>query len=90
LIDDHGAVSEIVARKMSEEVKKRFETDYGISITGIAGPGGGTKEKPVGTVFIGISGINSTKVYKYMFGKDREKNKLKTSQAAFNMLRLSI
>lgn len=90
LIDDHGAVSEIVAQKMSEEVRKRFETDYGISITGIAGPGGGTKEKPVGTVFIGISDKNSTKVSKYMFGKDREKNKQKTSQAAFNMLRLSI
>ena len=90
LIDDYGAVSEIVARKMSEEVRKRFETDYGISITGIAGPGGGTKEKPVGTVFIGISDNNSTKVSKYMFGKDREKNKLKTSQAAFDMLRLSI
>ena len=90
LIDDHGAVSEIVAGKMSEEVRRRFETDYGISITGIAGPGGGTKEKPVGTVFIGISDNNSTKVSRYMFGKDREKNKLKTSQAAFDMLRLSI
>jgi nicotinamide-nucleotide amidase len=90
LIDDHGAVSEIVAGKMSEEVRRRFETDYGISITGIAGPGGGTKEKPVGTVFISISDNNSTKVSRYMFGKDREKNKLKTSQAAFDMLRLSI
>jgi nicotinamide mononucleotide (NMN) deamidase PncC len=44
----------------------------------------------VGTVFIGISDNNSTKVSRYMFGKDREKNKLKTSQAAFDMLRLSI
>ena len=90
LILDKGAVSKQVAGEMSSRVMSKFGTDYGISVTGIAGPGGGTIEKPVGTVFISISSEHSTKVKKFMFGNDRERNKIRASQAALNMLRLSI
>ena len=76
--------------KMSYGVMKKFNSDYGLSVTGIAGPDGGSIEKPVGTVFISLSNQETTKVEKFMFGKDREKNKIKTSQAALNMLRISL
>jgi nicotinamide-nucleotide amidase len=90
LLKKYGAVSEKVAMKMSYSVMKKFNSDYGLSVTGIAGPDGGSIEKPVGTVFISLSNQETTKVEKFMFGKDREKNKIKTSQAALNMLRISL
>ena len=90
LIKDSGAVSKIVAKQMSERIREKFNTSYGLAITGIAGPGGGSEVKPVGTVFISISDENRTLVNKFSFGNDRRKNKIKTSQAAFNMLRLFI
>jgi nicotinamide-nucleotide amidase len=90
LLKKYGAVSEKVAMKMSYSVMKKFNSDYGLSVTGIAGPDGGSIEKPVGTVFISLSNQETTKVEKFMFGKDREKNKIKTSQAALNMLRICL
>jgi len=90
LIKDSGAVSKIVAKQMSERIREKFNTSYGLAITGIAGPGGGSEDKPVGTVFISISDKNRTLVNKFLFGNDRAKNKIKISQAAFNMLRLFI
>ena len=90
LIQDFGAVSKIVAKQMSERVREKFNTSYGLAVTGIAGPDGGSVDKPVGTVFISISDKSRTHVKKFLFGKDREKNKIKTSQAALNMLRLLI
>lgn len=54
-LKDHGAVSEPVARRMVEGVCDRFEVDVGVSVSGIAGPSGGTKEKPVGLVYLGFS-----------------------------------
>ena len=90
LIQDFGAVSKIVAKQMSERVREKFNTSYGLAVTGIAGPDGGSVDKPVGTVFISISDKSRTHVKKFLFGNDREKNKIKTSQAALNMLRLLI
>ena len=75
---------------MAVNVKKIFGSDIGLSITGIAGPGGGSKEKPVGLVFIGLANHNSIKVYKKNFGLDRINNKKRTSQVALNLLRLEL
>jgi nicotinamide-nucleotide amidase len=75
IIELYGAVSFETASEMAINVKKLFKTDIGISITGIAGPTGGTPEKPVGTVFIGISYLDQIKVNKYVFGNDRNINR---------------
>tara|TARA_Y100001934_G_scaffold281966_1_gene393750 strand:- start:1272 stop:2495 length:1224 start_codon:yes stop_codon:yes gene_type:complete len=89
-LSKYGAVSEEVAKQMAVNVKKIFGSDIGLSITGIAGPGGGSKEKPVGLVFIGLANHNSIKVYKKNFGLDRINNKKRTSQVALNLLRLEL
>lgn len=84
---EHGAVSEQVARDMVQGVKKVFNTDYAVATTGIAGPDGGTAEKPVGTIWIAISGKNETIAKKYVFGDNRERNIIRSSQTALQMLR---
>ena len=82
IIDIQGAVSFEVAKAMAENIKSSTDSDYGIGITGIAGPGGGTKEKPVGLVYIGISGKHDTVVEKYqMKGKRRQIKYLSTEFA---------
>jgi len=85
-LDQYGAVSEETCREMAENVRKRFGTDFGISITGIAGPDGGTKEKPVGTVWIGIADSASTSAYKNMISTDRAVNRERSVGAALNLL----
>lgn len=71
LLASHGAVSEPVARAMAEGAKARSGTDYAISTTGVAGPDGGTAEKPVGTVWFGVSGPSGTQAYHKLFQGDR-------------------
>ena len=90
ILDSHGAVSKETAGGMAENVMRKFNTDYGVSITGIAGPSGGTKEKPVGLVYIGMATRNNIEVKRCTFGSNRKNNKLRTSQVALNWLRLSI
>ena len=89
-LDSFGAVSEEVAKEMANKVRKTFLTDYGLSVTGVAGPGGGTENKPVGLVYIGLSDENKTEVRRFNFSSDRKKNKLKTSQVALDWLRLTL
>jgi nicotinamide-nucleotide amidase len=87
LIEKHGAVSEEVARAMAEGVRKRAKSTYGLATTGIAGPSGGTEEKPVGTVYVAHADRSETKVRKLFFPTDRETFKQLVAQVAFEMLR---
>lgn len=85
-IIDHGAVSEQCAAEMATQIKKILNTDVGISITGVAGPSGGTDEKPVGTVWIGFAFGETVKSIKYNFGKHRGFNRERAVSAAISIL----
>jgi nicotinamide-nucleotide amidase len=82
-----GAVSEQVADVMAGRVRELAGVDYGIGITGIAGPGGGSAEKPVGLVFIGLASVSGTRVVRCQFGGARDMVRLRSTQAALDMLR---
>jgi nicotinamide-nucleotide amidase len=87
---EHGAVSEAVAREMAEGIRTRTGADYAISVTGIAGPGGGTAAKPVGTVWIGLSSARGTAACHRVNPWDRETFKYVTSQQALDLLRYEL
>lgn len=89
LIEKHGAVSEAVAKSMAEGVRLKFGTTVGLSTTGIAGPDGGTADKPVGTVWIGYSDGKNTFAKQMNFTKDRVINIQFTALAALNQFRLN-
>jgi nicotinamide-nucleotide amidase len=84
---EHGAVSEEVAREMAEGCAKALGTTIGIGITGIAGPGGGTEEKPVGTVWIAVSGLGETRTLGRAYVGDREEIRLRATQASLDQIR---
>jgi len=90
LIAEHGAVSEPVARAMAEGIRSRAGTNIGIGITGIAGPGGATPEKPVGTVSVAVIVDDETRVRTFQFIGGREMVKFQAAQAALNMTRLAV
>jgi nicotinamide-nucleotide amidase len=85
LINKHGAVSSPVAQEMAKNVRKLAKTDYGVSITGIAGPTGGTPAKPVGTVFISVSSKMKLICRKFQFQGPRSSIR---SQSAISALKL--
>jgi nicotinamide-nucleotide amidase len=87
LIEQHGAVSERVARAMAEGARTKARSTYALSTTGIAGPSGGSPEKPVGTVYIGLAAPDQTVVKSLFFPSDRETFKQLVAQAAFELLR---
>src|ERR1700693_4115084 len=87
LIEKHCAVSEEVARAMAEGARKRARSSYALATTGIAGPDGGSKEKPVGTAYVGLADDAETKVRKLFLPSDRETFKQLVAQFAFEMLR---
>ncbi|MEE3135887.1 MAG: CinA family nicotinamide mononucleotide deamidase-related protein [Candidatus Neomarinimicrobiota bacterium] len=89
-LDSAGSVSEDTALEMARGIRNKLNADIGLSTTGIAGPKGGTKEKPVGLVYIAISYNSGEKVYRFTFTPYRKTNKLMTSQAALNITRIHI
>jgi nicotinamide-nucleotide amidase len=86
LLQQYGAVSEQTAAAMAEAIRQRASVDIGLSTTGIAGPTGGTKEKPVGLVYIGISTKNGVEVKRFLFTGNRLNNKKSTCTAAVELL----
>lgn len=92
LLDKVGAVSAEVAAAMAEGVRDRLGTDWGISITGVAGPGGGSDEKPVGLVYVGLSSAAGTLTHKHLFGADLSRDRIRRRSAlsALNALRLQL
>jgi nicotinamide-nucleotide amidase len=84
---EHGAVSEEVAREMAEGVRTRSGADFGISTTGIAGPTGGTPDKPVGLVYIGFATSKGTTVQRHILALDRETFKFYVAQHALDAVR---
>ena len=89
-LDSAGSVSEETALEMARGIRNKLNADIGLSTTGIAGPKGGTKEKPVGLVYVAITYDRGEKVYRFTFTPDRKTNKLMTSQAALNITRIHI
>jgi nicotinamide-nucleotide amidase len=90
VINEYGAVSQEVAEAMALGALKMLKADFSVATTGIAGPDGGTEEKPVGTVWIAVAGPSGVKSKMYIFKHNRERNIIRTSQTALNMLRTLI
>ena len=87
LIEKHGAVSEQVARALAEHARARARSDYALATTGVAGPSGGSPEKPVGTVYIALAASAETIAKKFFFPTDRETFKQIVTQSALELLR---
>jgi nicotinamide-nucleotide amidase len=86
----HGAVSEAVAREMAEGVRAVSRATWGLSVTGVAGPSGGSEEKPVGLVFTALAGPSGTQVRRHRFSGDREQVRTSAAAAALEMVRLAL
>lgn len=89
-IEKFGAVSAETAEAMAKGIREKAQTDYAVSVTGIAGPGGGTAEKPIGLVYIGFADENQTKSFKINLPGDRYLIRWRSSQAALDYLRRQI
>lgn len=89
-IEKYGAVSETVAKQMAQGVRELLKTNFSISTTGIAGPTGGSIEKPIGTVWIGVSSNNGTFAEKFIFSGTRIEVIEKSSKKALEMLRKEV
>lgn len=89
-LEQHGAVSKAVVEEMAEGAKNLLKTDYALATSGIAGPDGGSREKPVGTIWIALASPIGTESACFHFGEHRERNIRKTALAALNLLRKAL
>jgi nicotinamide-nucleotide amidase len=87
VIQSKGAVSEEVVKQMAQHILQKFNTDYSIATSGIAGPDGGSEEKPVGTVWIAVANKDKVVTQKYLMGNNRERTIERTSLTSLMMLR---
>jgi nicotinamide-nucleotide amidase len=87
---EHGAVSEQVSCEMADGARRALGTSIGVGITGIAGPGGGSAEKPVGTVWLAVSGVGETRSIGRVYVGDREEIRLRATQASLDLVRRSL
>ena len=85
-LNTKGAVSRETVLEMARGVRQRMKADIAVSVSGIAGPGGGTSEKPVGTTWIGLAAEDGEWAKLYQFSEDREGNKALAAEAALNLL----
>ena len=85
-LNTKGAVSRETVLEMARGVRQRMKADIGVSVSGIAGPGGGTPEKPVGTTWIGLAAEEGEWAKTYQFSGDREENKISAVDAALTLL----
>lgn len=83
----YGAVSEQAAREMAEGVRHAISADIGVSVTGIAGPTGGTAQKPVGLVYVALVAPDGEWVERYVWAGNRQENKAQSADAALDLLR---
>ncbi len=90
LLERFGAVSEQVAAAMAEGCRKRLKANWALGVTGIAGPGGGSEDKPVGLVYVGLAGKAGVDVYRYLLPGTREIVRLRAALTALNHLRLAL
>ncbi len=90
ILKEHGAVSQQVAEAMADGMRKSFGTDYALAVSGIAGPDGGSDEKPVGTTWIALSTAQGVTSKKFLFGEHRQRNIRKAALTALNMLRMEL
>jgi len=86
----YGAVSEQTAREMARGVRRAFRADIGLAVTGIAGPGGGMPEKPVGLVYIALAAPGGEWVKRHVWSGNRWENKTRSAEAALDLLRLCL
>ncbi|TND08110.1 MAG: competence/damage-inducible protein CinA [Bacteroidetes bacterium] len=90
MLEKYGAVSEETAKQMAAGVRENLRADIGVATTGLAGPGGGTEDKPVGMVWIAIATADRVYAEKFMFGDNRERNIVRASITALNMARKAL
>jgi nicotinamide-nucleotide amidase len=90
MIEEYGAVSQQVVEAMADGMRKSFDTDYALAVSGIAGPDGGSNEKPVGTTWIALATPQGVTSQKFLFGEHRQRNIRKAALTALNMLRLEL
>ena len=90
ILETNGAVSSECAQAMAEGIRKVANSDFSLAVTGIAGPDGGTKEKPVGTVFIALAEKSDTLVEEHLFAGDRNRVRMRTACAALALLQRTL
>jgi len=85
-IEQHGAVSAQTAVAMAEGARRRFGADYGIAVTGVAGPGGGSDEKPVGLVYVAVADASGDEVRRHQRHGERHDNRLESARVCLELL----